>query len=87
MNVDLSIDTKKLITRTGLAENDFFEEEALIIPIADSKKELILSTLTDKAVEGSIREKERAPVSYTHLDVYKRQIKCLFILLFTNVNL
>jgi len=61
LNVDLSIDTKKLITRTGLAENDFFEEEALIIPIADSKKELILSTLTDKAVEGSIREKERAP--------------------------
>jgi len=59
LNVDLCIDTERLMTQTGLVENDFFEEKALIIPIADSKKELILSTLTDKAVEESIREKER----------------------------
>ena len=36
------------------------------------------------AVEPQIDPSTRTPVSYTHLDVYKRQLLSRYLLLFTN---
>jgi hypothetical protein len=55
---DLSINPTKFYRQGSFAENDFFDEKALVLSIADSKKQEILKTLTDKAIKDSISQKD-----------------------------
>lgn len=55
---DLRINPTKFFKPGSFIENDFFEERALIFSLVDSKKEEILKTLTDKAIESVIKNKD-----------------------------
>ncbi len=55
---DISINPSKFYRQGSFSENDFFEDNALVIAIVDTKKEILLKTLTDKAITEAIAEKE-----------------------------
>ena len=59
---DLRINPTKFYRAGSFSDNDFFEEKALVFSIADSKKEEILKTLTNKAISTSIKEKDLTPI-------------------------
>jgi hypothetical protein len=55
---DLRINPTKFFRAGSFTENDFFDEKAIIYSIADTKKEEVLKTLTKKAINQSISEKD-----------------------------
>lgn len=59
---DLRVNPTKFFRAGSFVDNDFFEEKALVFSIADTKKEEILKTLTNKAINKSIREKDLNPI-------------------------
>lgn len=58
---DITISPIKLCKDNSFTENDFFDENAFIISIADSKQEALLKQLTDEAIAKSIKQKDSAP--------------------------
>jgi hypothetical protein len=59
---DLAINPAKFYRKGSYIENDFFDESAMIISIADSKKEEVLKSLTSKAISESILSKDIKPI-------------------------
>lgn len=59
---DLAINPAKFYRKGSYCENDFVDENAMIVSIADSKKEEVLKSLTDKAINESILGKDSKPV-------------------------
>lgn len=55
---DYQINPTKFYKKGIFVENDFFDENALIVSVIDSKKEAVLESLTRKAVEDSILSKD-----------------------------
>jgi hypothetical protein len=55
---DLRINPTKFFRVGSFTENDFFDEKAIIYSIADTKKEEVLKTLTTKAINQSIIDKD-----------------------------
>ena len=58
--LDININPVKLCKDSSFIENDFFEENAYLISIADSKREVILNTITDEAINDLIKLKDKA---------------------------
>jgi len=58
--LDININPIKLCKESTFTENDFFDEDAYIISIADSKKEALLKTITNEAINESINQKDKA---------------------------
>jgi hypothetical protein len=56
--IDLRINPTRFCKQGSFTENDFFDEKALILSIADTKKEEMFKTLTDKAISESISQKD-----------------------------
>jgi len=56
--LDVTINPIKLCKDSYFTENDFFDENAYIISIADSKKEEILMKVTNDAIKESIFQKD-----------------------------
>jgi len=54
---DINLNPVKFQRGGVFAENDFFEEKAYIISVADSKKEAVLQSITEKAIDEAIRRK------------------------------
>lgn len=52
---DINLNPVKFQRGGVFAENDYFEEKAYIIPVADSKKEAMLKSTTEKAIDQAIR--------------------------------
>jgi len=59
--IDININPIKLCKVNSFIENDFFEQNAYIISIADSKQEELLKQITNEAINDSIREKDKKP--------------------------
>jgi hypothetical protein len=57
---DIIINPSKFHRQGSFSENDFFEDNALIIAIVNTKKEEMLKSLTDKAIAEAIAEKDIA---------------------------
>ncbi|MDY0200270.1 MAG: DUF2027 domain-containing protein [Tenuifilaceae bacterium] len=55
---DLRINPTKFFRAGSFADNDFFNEKAIIYSLVDSKKEQLLNTLTDKNIEEVIKQKD-----------------------------
>lgn len=55
---DLKINPTKFYRTGSFIENDFFDEKALIFSVADTRKEELIRSLTSKAIESSIKEKD-----------------------------
>lgn len=55
---DLRLNPTKFYRFGSFSANDFFDEDAMVFSIADTKKEEILKSLTDKAIDESIRQKD-----------------------------
>lgn len=55
---DLRINPTKFFRAGSFADNDFFNEKAIIYSLIDSRKEQLLSTLTDKNIEEVIKQKD-----------------------------
>lgn len=58
---DLRINPTKFFRAGSFAENDFFNERAIIYSIADSQKEELLKTLTDSNINKIIEQKDSSP--------------------------
>ncbi len=58
---DITINPIKLCKDNSFIENDFFEQNAYIISIADSKQEELLKQITNEAISNSIKLKDSAP--------------------------
>lgn len=59
---DIELDPVKLYKRGNFLENNYFDEDAYIISIASTKRELILKHLTDKAISEAIKQKDKPKV-------------------------
>jgi len=57
--MDISINPLKLCKDSSFTENDFFDEKAYVISIADSRKEELLKSITDEAIKESISQKDK----------------------------
>jgi hypothetical protein len=66
---DITINPIKLCKDSSFIENDFFEQNAYIISIADSKQEELLKQITNEAVSNSIKQKDTAPKPKVQKDV------------------
>lgn len=55
---DFSVHPSKFYKRGSFIENEFFDEQAMVFSIADSKKEELLKTLSDRAIISSIKSKD-----------------------------
>jgi hypothetical protein len=55
---DLRINPTKFFRAGSYAENDFFEERAILYSIADTQKEAILKTLTNSNIDKVIEQKD-----------------------------
>lgn len=55
---DLKLNPTKFYRFGSFTANEFFDEDAMVFSIADTKKEEILKSLTDKAIDESIRQKD-----------------------------
>lgn len=55
---DITINPIKLCKDSSFIENDFFDQNAYIISIADSKQEQLLKQLTDDSISNSIKQKD-----------------------------
>ncbi|MDD2277443.1 MAG: DUF2027 domain-containing protein [Bacteroidales bacterium] len=55
---DLKLNPTKFYRSGTYSANEFFDEDAMIFSIADTKKEEVLKTLTDKAIGESILQKD-----------------------------
>lgn len=62
---DLRINPTKFFRAGSFADNDFFEERAIIYSIADSQKEELLKTLTDSNIDNVIKQKDLKPQEST----------------------
>jgi hypothetical protein len=56
--LDVTIYPIKLSKDSFFTENDFFDDNAYIVSIADSKKEELLKKVTDEAIRESIYQKD-----------------------------
>jgi hypothetical protein len=59
---DLRLNPTKFFRPGSFVENDFFDERAIIYSIADTKKEELLKTLTDKNINSIIEKKDSKPI-------------------------
>ena len=66
---DITINPIKLCKDSSFVENDFFEQNAYIISIADSKQEELLKQLTNEAISNSIKQKDTAPKPKVHKEL------------------
>ena len=55
---DLRINPTKFFRAGSFADNDFFNEKAIIYSLIDSKKSQLLSTLTDEKIKEVIKQKD-----------------------------
>jgi len=55
---DININPVKLSKESSFVDNDFFDEKAYVISIADTKKEELLRQITDEAISNSIKQKD-----------------------------
>ena len=58
---DLEINPVKFYRPGSFTENDFFEENAMVFTITDTQKEHLLKSLTNNAIEESIKQKDIKP--------------------------
>jgi len=66
---DVRLNPTKFYKKGSFTTNDFFDESAIILAIADTKKEEILKTLTDKAIDQSIKHKD------SNIKIVKKEAK------------
>jgi len=57
--LDININPIKLSKDSSFTENDFFEENAYVISIADTKKEALLKSITNEVINESINQKDK----------------------------
>ena len=55
---DIRLNPTKFYKKGSFTANDFFDEDAIILASADTKKDEILKSLTDKAIDQSIKQKD-----------------------------
>ena len=73
------IKTEAPLVGTGMEDKVAFDSWVMVI--AESSGEVVDLTANEIVIR---RDKDSNAVSYTHLDVYKRQVSMLIILIFTN---
>ena len=56
---EIELNPIKLYKRGNFVPNDFFDTDAYIVTIANSKRELMIRHLTDKAISDAIRQKDK----------------------------
>lgn len=56
---DLTVNPAKFYKEGAYTENDFFDEKAIVYSIADTRKEEILKSVSAKAIEEAIKEKDK----------------------------
>lgn len=72
---DINISPVKLCKDSTFTENDFFDEKAYVISIADTKKEEILSQLTDEAINSAIKQKDSTSSKVKEQKVVKLEVE------------
>ncbi len=66
---NISIHASKFYKRGSYIENDFFDEEAMLITIADTKKEELIKSLTSNAINKSIESKDTPKIKSTKASI------------------
>jgi len=59
---DINISPVKLYKDNTFSENDFFDENSYVISIIDSRKDILIRSLTDEAINSVIKQKEGSPL-------------------------
>ncbi len=67
--IDININPIKLCKESSFIENDFFDQNAYIISIADSKQEELLKQITNEAINASIKQKDTSPKPKVQKDI------------------
>ncbi len=57
-SIDMPINPSKFFRAGTFTENDFFNRKAMVVTLADTKKEMLLKALTNKSIEESIKQKD-----------------------------